>query len=170
MEHPFLVIQKHCQQKGVEPIEMLAYFLESLQHSHMMYGSTAGFAKDANNRSNVFNEIAGLMNMVGRKTADGTPASLLATLDIPLQVQHWMDSQNAKNQRDNHGQPQQSERLERKAKAVETLRLIIKDLVNQAETHGLENRMKIEAMAKQEGWKPIDQNPDEPEEPTDDKK
>jgi hypothetical protein len=136
-EHPMHVIQKHCQ-----PLEMLAYLLAALQSNHMMQGAVGGFAHGAQNKASVFAEIQGLMGLMTKSEA---PTSMLATIEMIVQVNHMLDSANSQNLK----APQEHrDGLARKAHAEKTLLQILRELLNKAETQGLESALLIEAMHK----------------------
>src|SRR5437868_5500150 len=117
---PLAIIFDKAKRTGVEPIEMLGCLLEALTHSALMH-SVGGFlqSKGAQNRASVMQEVMGVMQLAGRKEP---PTSLLATLELMLQVQQWLDSQNAGGARKRNSL-QEASVLERRAKAEETLRL-----------------------------------------------
>jgi hypothetical protein len=161
MEHALFVIERHCQKNQIQPIELLGYLLEILQHNHVMQGTAGGFAQDANNRANAFNEVLGICNLLGKP--DQVPASLLATLDLPLRAQELLDTANADNCRKKNANSKEVAALEHRALVIKTFRLIIRDLTNQADTQGLDHRMKLEDIAKKEGWKLPDTPPTEDE-------
>jgi hypothetical protein len=145
-EYPFHVIQRHCQNAGVQPIEMLALLLEGLQQRHQMEAGITGFATGAENHARVTREIQGLMGLLRK---DLEPTSLLATMELSVQVQYLLDSTNSKNA---NAPAEQREALARRAKAEAALQLVIRDLINQAEAQGLQLRMKLEEGRREKGW------------------
>lgn len=163
MDHANTIITKHCTHNDVSAAELLGTFLKILQSSHMMH-SVNGFAQNAKTKDkpSVINEIRGMLTLLSISQAD-IPASLLATLDLPLKANHWMATANAENARQ-QGDEKTGAVLERRAVVIETMRLILKDLINAAETQGLAVRLNLEGVHQKlaDEQKKKKDKPDEP--------
>jgi len=109
--HPIMVVQRICQQKGIQPIEMLAYLLERLQANHQ----AQTFTNIQPQPRNVLTEIATHMQLVRQEEL---PPSLLHTLDGMLRLQQNMDAHNSKVHRD-AGRTADGDALQRRAAAQE---------------------------------------------------
>jgi hypothetical protein len=151
-EHPFQVIARHCQQAGVQPIEMLAILLEYVQSTHKMRAGITGFASGADNKASVIGEIQELMGLL---QIDKQPNSLLVVLDLVMNSQYILDSTNAINE---NIPPEQRAALTRRAQAEATFRLILRDLINEADSEGLKFRMNLEERAKKGEIKLFDEH------------
>jgi hypothetical protein len=145
MKHPQAVIHQHCQHHGVTPIELLAYLIKCLQQFHMFRSGFA--AQGAAASSSVYEEIESVRGMFTPPAA--VPASLLAALDLAASIQHLMDRENAKGAK-SRGDPSYPH-MEREANAGETLRCVLRDIMNDAEHYGLDRRLALEQREKDEG-------------------
>jgi hypothetical protein len=152
-ENPRSLALRFCQQKNVEPIEVLGCLLSILQHSHMMTAIATGFQSGAENKANVFSEISGVMQIAG--SPNEIPASMLAAICDQVAILRRVDVANAKTTKE-HNRPQQTIVLERQALVKETLLLTIKEVLNIADRHSIESQLNLEDMAKKEGWKLFD--------------
>jgi hypothetical protein len=160
--HPLLVLRDVCETKQVHPTELLLHLLEHLQKSHMM-NSIQSFIFGATNQSTVTQEVQGMMGAIGKPNQ--MPVSMLASLDVLVTMQQWMDTENVKVYR-NAGHEGEAQLMEKSARCGEALHLIIQQLTNSAEHDGMRNAQIIEERAeKGEGSPqrpPVDENPDTP--------
>src|SRR5687767_9377087 len=144
-QHPIQIIQQRSQHAGVPPAVMLAFILDPLQQRHTMTSMQRQLPGLPGDLPNVVSAVASDMQLMNQKE---WPMSLLAALDTSLQIQWMLDASNAKNAAEKN-RPADAAGLSGRAKAVEALRLIIRDVMNQGETTSLQYAMNVEKMFKE---------------------
>jgi hypothetical protein len=153
-EHSIIVMKRHCERAGlsspIRPAELLAYLLEALKDFHTLR-SVDGFAQSADNRSNVYSEIQGIMQL---SNTTEIPKDLLATMLLLVRRQQWVDRHEANTHK--------VAGTIRKADVGETLILIIQDLLNQSEAVSIKDRLILEELERKgeiKLFRPLDQPP-----------
>jgi hypothetical protein len=120
-------------------VELLGWLIEMLRNRHHLSAAAAGFAGGAAvNKSTVFEEIQGNMHLMNKTEV---PTSLLAALDSAMETSWLLDNANAKNA---NADSQTRANLAHRAKVLETLRVIIREAINQTETLAIQNRIDME--------------------------
>jgi hypothetical protein len=148
------VIDKFASQKGVEPREMLGCLLAMLQNSH------SSIVMQIQGRSRtLLDEVAVHAQSNGRVES---PASIMAAVEVLLESYESCDrarAAEAKGQSASH-----LAAIKRQLLAEQSLRLILRELMNTAEHDMLRAAMWIDGMIGPDGRIAVDRPNDNPDE------
>lgn len=143
MKYPVHVIQEISQRTNVSAVEMLGYLLQMIRGSHRLYAGV--FADDPKRQRDVFDDIRGRIKHAGRE-AD-PPKSLLALLDLIVES----DQAGTQFLVDEPANAFRKQLLEKYKADLDALRLVLRELMNDAEHDGIETIVEME-----ERFGPID--------------
>ncbi len=136
MKYPVHLVKKIEEHTNVTAAEMLGYLLQLIRGAHRLHAGV--FADDPARRRDVFDDIQTYLKQARRE--DDPPVSILALLDLVVEVDQAGNAFMAANFSD----AKRKQLLEKHNADLNALRLIFRELMNDAEHDGISTAVQID--------------------------